>query len=756
MKKILLILSAMMLFTGCGSNDEEKKNIDVNKTEESNVTTPDTSSVDYTIPLKYNYNKDGSSNRRLAPIYVNQHKEIQKKLDEKKSDSVEFYSILSGYIGDLYRNTESFNMLPVYAPSGESKSQMVTVTNGQVDYSSYKLKGDVDFNGEVDFTDLKLLSEAILNDIDSFQYDVNGDGKIDTADIIDLIARFGNEIRYFDFYTKNGKKLSIDTRTIDEEKHFTYNGSETQIMVVAKDRNHASAYERGLSDIDDVWYKKDGWSLEQTLPPLNKNKLSKSNSELFKNRVNNWTFYDLGKISVGEYLKNHPYLVGWKFGLSAQLSSYNGGVSNSKNLMPRVDEEPLKSYLKLMETEIMKYFSTTDMGYPPKVQKDKWEYLYTVGALIDKNYHQMQGLYLDAVYKNSITEETINIRHFYLWDMTLYYSPESYMLVGELTRSNEQEIKGKVTAGRIGPDKQAVYESEILDDSFEVSPVPFGTYALTYEDECTCISTLDENYVFEVEGEIPKFNIKDNKVKVKLQLLDKESEPIGNKVIKIVAKSCVASNDDEKSFSSSTDDKGYIDFNNVPIGDYIVYADGKENSEIHFCEAYDGKIFDEKLWNIDVSFKGRSLSQEWHWRNIKIAGINEPLKTEYDSEYPFPYMHDHGGMTLVDTSFYDNADSGLILAYYAEAYPSSGPALIQKGYCVDTDWLKELITDDGDTHIDCTGKKYIPTWDGIQTSLNLAQETAYTHHKRFTIQDTGRWINDQGSSSLTITFSPSK
>ena len=38
--------------------------------------------------------------------------------------------------------------------------------------------------------------------------------------------------------------------------------------------------------------------------------------------------------------------------------------------------------------------------------------------------------------------------------------------------------------------------------------------------------------------------------------------------------------------------------------------------------------------------------------------------------------------------------------------------------------------------------------------LNAEQEAAYIKHESFTIEDTGRWINDGGSSTLTISFSP--
>ncbi|MCK5854244.1 MAG: hypothetical protein KAG56_03415, partial [Sulfurovaceae bacterium] len=573
MKKTILILSAMILFAGCGSDDEEKKNIDVNKTEESNVTTPkdenNISSVDYTIPLKYEYNKDGSSTRRLAPLYVNKHKEVQKKLDESKSDSVEFYSVLSGYIGDLYRGTESLTTLPAYAPSGESKSQMLTVANGQVDYSSYKLKGDVDFNWEVDFTDLKLLSKAILNDVDSFQYDVNGDGKVDTADVIDVVSRFGNEIGYFDFYTTDGTKLSIDTRTTDEEKSFTYGSSETQIMVVAKDRNHASAYESGLSDIGDVWYKKDGWVLQNKVTSINK--LSKLN----KTTITGWEF-----LGLNNEIESYPYLTG----MSYKITYYSAEHPLFEEVfkVPLTDKKIWDVFINARETKMKSYFSTTNMNYPfKKTVHNSEEYSSEIGLLkgnkigkigevtIISNYHREEA--------NGFSTDFILIKHRYMTSAQTFYSPKSYMLVGELQRDDQKEAKGTVTVGRIGPDQEDVLTGDIEDSIFSVEDASFGTYTIDYLDGCSCSNNLGE-YVFEAEGETPVYTLKSTKVKTKLQLLDKEKEPIDEKTIKIVAKACVNSDDDEKSFSSVTDASGYVEFSDVPIGDYTVYVDGKENS----------------------------------------------------------------------------------------------------------------------------------------------------------------------------------
>ena len=782
MKKTILILSAILLFIGCGSDDEEKKNIDVNKTEESNVTTPkdenNISSVDYTIPLKYEYNKDGSSTRRLAPLYVNKHKEVQKKLDESKSDSVEFYSVLSGYIGDLYRGTESLTTLPAYAPSGESKSQMLTVANGQVDYSSYKLKGDVDFNWEVDFTDLKLLSKAILNDVDSFQYDVNGDGKVDTADVIDVVSRFGNEIGYFDFYTTDGTKLSIDTRTTDEEKSFTYGSSETQIMVVAKDRNHASAYESGLSDIGDVWYKKDGWVLQNKVTSINK--LSKLN----KTTITGWEF-----LGLNNEIESYPYLTG----MSYKITYYSAEHPLFEEVfkVPLTDKKIWDVFINARETKMKSYFSTTNMNYPfKKTVHNSEEYSSEIGLLkgnkigkigevtIISNYHREEA--------NGFSTDFILIKHRYMTSAQTFYSPKSYMLVGELQRDDQKEAKGTVTVGRIGPDQEDVLTGDIEDSIFSVEDASFGTYTIDYLDGCSCSNNLGE-YVFEAEGETPVYTLKSTKVKTKLQLLDKEKEPIDEKTIKIVAKACVNSDDDEKSFSSVTDASGYVEFSDVPIGDYTVYVDGKENSELHFCEAYDGKLTGEKLWDIDFKFISKrnadapssamkDSSGEWHWKKIKISNITnsmnsiETATTLIDNgEYPYPIRFSNEGATLIlltNTTFFDKAENGLAL-HYIESSP-----IMSKRYCINIDeglidnHMQELYPSYHPDAIAYLGRLIFTTSCGANTaldtswmidaSLHSAEINSLKEYREFTVKSTGTWTDDRGKTTMTVKFTPSK
>lgn len=219
---------------------------------------------------------------------------------------------------------------------------------------------------------------------------------------------------------------------------------------------------------------------------------------------------------------------------------------------------------------------------------------------------------------------------------------------------------------------------------------------------------------------------------------------------------------DEQTFLDSSDNSGNVSFNEVPVGKYTVFVNDEESRSITFCGNYNGDVLAEPLWDITVSFDGRYYDNDWSWEDVIIASSTDELKTidelntEAGQEFPFPYEHQYGGKILVDTAFYDDTADGLVLTYYENAFVS-GNATINKGYSFDLEYLlvgTEEFGMAGDTHFTQGDPMVTPTWDPIQTSLNGEQEAAYLNHEAFTLHDTGEWINDQGTSSLTITFTP--
>lgn len=263
--------------------------------------------------LTYNYNVDSSSVRVLSNDAVNANATTQAALSEKinANDNSGFNTVFEIYVNDLLETSFAIDSIPTYAPRGESNHLLSNVVNGQIDYSGFILKGDINSDSKVDFTDLQALKEAIFSGLSISMYDVNLDGSVDVKDIIFLVARIGTEIYCFDFYTPGGEKIiDIPTRSIADSSVFDYPGSETQVMVVPKDINKTSGFTEGLSDINDVWYKKKGWVYQDDAVVIGSSQTyaldsttGKSKGKIISDALNKLIDFDA--------VKNDPYLVGW-------------------------------------------------------------------------------------------------------------------------------------------------------------------------------------------------------------------------------------------------------------------------------------------------------------------------------------------------------------------------------------------------------------------------------------------------------------
>jgi hypothetical protein len=727
--------------TSSGNFDYSKK-LDIDySVDGSNIAIISTTTSD--TSLLYNYDEDHSSLYILPVESVNQYRKIQSQLDKARDNKEEFDSILSGFIGSLFLDAAVSDDFASYAPRGEMKSEIVDVINGSVDYSKYLLKADIDFNFIVDTNDLDLLSTALLKGYQSTEYDVNGDGEVNTADIVYLVARFGSEINYYDFYTVGGEKLDIASRSVDDSHKFTYTGSEKQIMVVAKDINGASGFETGLSDSDNVWYRQTGWVLQ--------------NSESFISSKKMRRLYSKHGIPSEEFLDKHDiYLLGWSYSVD-----YTGNVRLPKNMQRPLNSKAISSYFDDI-IEMGTYgFSKTDMKHSAKKILTERKLIYTIGALIDQSNRYIETYITTSTY--TLNGKVVKVKDILFIMEDLYYSYADKMLVGTIeTKPPTAEVKGTVIAERIGPEPKTVeYPVESVDDlgMFGFEDVAFGTYDLNYLDECLCRQALDEDFVFESDDAEPKFTIDMKKVSVTLTLLDRDNNPIAGETISLLAKSCVNSEDDEKSFNAVTDSKGKVVLNNVPIGDYTVFVGDKENSAINVCNTYVGDLYPDPLWNIDITFTGRFCNYEKSLKMVKIANTSDTVKQwPTDNSYPFPLASDYGGKILLDTSYYTGEEYGISLQYH----PNGTYNNYNKGLSIFPEVIEEMLNKDrcaGDTWF---GDPDAQAWVGINTVFDAAQTAAFYKHEAFTLRDSGEWINDNphagqnpdGFSTLSIKFTP--
>ncbi len=596
MLKIISIL-VVAFFIGCGGG--------------GGSSAPDTGNDNDTpavVNASYNYNSDGSAARVLNNEYVNQYKAIETELNTLKNNKTAFTKKLNLFLTQILQNASSNDKIPSFAPRGDAKSLVVKVKNSQIDYSAYLLKGDINADNSVDFSDVDALIDALFSSSGADMYDINADGTVDIKDIVELSARLNIHIAYFDFYTTSGQKLNIATRSVNESKIFAYSGDETEVMVVAKDENMASAFEDTLSDLDGVWYKSSGWVHQET-------------TEL---RVSRGSMIN-SAIDEALNVTPAPYLIGWHFSVDYVETGYFAEL-NEDGL------EGMEFYLNKTKDKIAHYFRKADMDKPEKTHLSKTHYFYSIGS---NNAKQNEVTGKRVSLKESYTKDgkTIYIRQYAAAFSILYESLADKTLTGKITK--EPAFNGKIRLKRVGPDKEGDFEGTIKENTVEVKKLPFGEFTPELEDACSCAFSGDK-FVFD-EGATFSLSLDSNKVNVALTILDTAQNPLKNKNVSLKAKACLnqasmgANEFYEEPEEQTSDSGGKVNFSDVNIGDYEVYVDGKKVKDIHFCASYNDTININSLWKFHVAYSSFLGAGSMSVRNFKLDVNNE--KKEYGAIY---------------------------------------------------------------------------------------------------------------------------
>jgi len=565
----LFLVAFMALFIGCGGGGGSGS---------SEQTTPDDEHTPV-VTASYNYNSDGSAARTLDNEYVNTYTAIEQKLKTLKNDKASFTQELNIFISQVLEGATSNDKVPSFAPRGDSKSLIVAVKDSKIDYTSYTLKGDVNSDNSVDFDDIDELVDALFSSSQTSIYDVNNDGSVDIKDIIEMAARLNTHIAYFDFYTTSGQKLDIAARSVSDTKIVDYSGSETQVMVVAKDENMASSFESTLSDIDDVWYKQSGWEYQGM-------------TEIANTRASKVALVN-SAIDEALNITPSPYLVGWHFsvdyvetGSFADLDEY--GLTG------------MDFYFNKAKDKIDFYFRKADMDIAPRSYLSKVRFLYHVGSTHGKQ-NEVSGKRVGFKQHYSKNGETINIRQYAGAFSVLYESLADKTLTGTITK--EPKLNGTITLHRTGPDKEDDFKGTVTDNQIEVKNLPFGEFTSKVEDACLC-SYDGKNTVFDEGKTNLSFELDSTKANVVLTIVDSSDNPLKDKVVELKAKECLKQANEGSSpfFDSISDGNGKVYWSNVLIGDYEVYVDNKKIKDIHFCENYNDKIVLNPLWKFHATY----------------------------------------------------------------------------------------------------------------------------------------------------------
>lgn len=579
MKTILLFFLVLTtaLFIGCGGGGGS-----------SSTTTSSSSSSSAIVTPEYEYAKDTTSLRELNNSAVNQYKDIENQLKNLTKQS-EYNAVLDKFITDILSGTASADKVLSYAPRGGDRSLSVAVSKGKIDYSNYRLNGDVNGDYSVDTKDISLIKTALFNSDDA--YDSNGDGKLDITDLIYTLARLNSEIAYFDFYDSNYQKLPINRRTVNEPKIVSYDGNLSEVIVVAKDSNGASAFSDTLSDIDEVWYKKSGWKYsDSTLidesNPSNAPSLRVASSVMIRNAVRSVT-----------WIEPEPYLTGWHFSVHyVETGGFDGFGQEGIN--------QFSMFLTQGKDKIDSHFRKSNMGNAGKVFEDKSQYIYHIGSHNGKTNEVKAD---DLTYADAYTldGEHVTIKRVVHAASVLYESEADKTLKGKINTS--ATLKGEITLDRIGPSpKEESFKGEVNSNEVEVKNIPLGEYKSKMTTACQCPLELG-NILFDSPAAQANYSIDDSKVKVKLTInvVDSSDIPQENRTVEIEQEDCLNQGSGTSSliFSENmeTNDLGEATFEDVDIGDYKVKVDGKYIKTVHFCESSEERVVLDPKWYLKIS-----------------------------------------------------------------------------------------------------------------------------------------------------------
>jgi hypothetical protein len=549
------------------------------------------------------YNEDGSIVRVFSDEDVNRYETVQQKLSAQitANDETAFHNIFERYINALLENSAPLDSIPSYAPRGNAKSITIDVVHGKIDYSDYALNGDINSDLKVDFADLDALKTALFSGHSDAKYDVNSDTRIDTLDMIFLVARIGIEIHYFDFYTMAGEKLAnMPIREASDPRFFDYAGSETRVMLVPKDINRVSGFISGLSDIDEVWYKKTGWVYQddavvrETSPRSVQGTIEPGDAGVSKGKIIKGI---LEKLIDFDAVKNDPYLVGWHI----HVRYIDAGRYKA---LDTFGMDGSVSYIQPFEDKIRApYFAKTTMNND-KLSVTKISYALQLGAETPTvNVQEMRQSITASLVRDG---ETVFVQQIIHASSDIFTSKEERTLSCDTWGSNNK-LEGTVTLYRIGPypDEKDFGSAPVTQGNFRVPALPYGAYKLEFENKCGCPTEIDSHYIFIDENtHIIGLEETAKNVTVGLTIITKvedADEPLKNSAVTITSSDCVA---EEKTASGTTNEEGFVEFNEIPIGKYDVSVDGEVVSSLSFCDNYTGTIIvpSDPLWKFKVVY----------------------------------------------------------------------------------------------------------------------------------------------------------
>lgn len=206
---------------------------------------------------------------------------------------------------------------------------------------------------------------------------------------------------------------------------------------------------------------------------------------------------------------------------------------------------------------------------------------------------------------------------------------------------NIQEIDTKKNYTVVS-DKVGRYEIQVKTGTYKITPVVPDSTKLKFSEE-------DKIYQLKSRGCVEGYFVLANNSKIKGKVIDADGKPIPNLDIELLTAS-----QKEKSFmwgnSSKSDEKGYFEFNDIPIGEYTLsvnfnripqtssafpetfYPNTETSKNAKIFEVKLGSIFEEIIFRLPTKLVEKQFDGKVFWADGTLAKDVEIMLE--DAEFP--------------------------------------------------------------------------------------------------------------------------
>ena len=554
----------------------------------------------------YNYNEDMTAFLKIKQQVCNNWQDALNDINLTDiSNLPNIFEAYQVYLSNALEKDPLQNAL-IYAPRGSAGDFNVSVSNGQIDLSDYKLPGDVNGDGNVSQEDADMLINALtmrsIMQPNVQRYDLDKDGMVDVRDLLYLDARLLTQVKYFDFYTTDGNSLGLPSLAYEDRKYnlVDINSSISTVRVIARDENGASS-SKNTNITANEWYK-DYQALDRKL------------SKTYTCSIAPEEFSSLYPTAEGKYV----------IGFMGSASFISGHLVNKQGIIDDglIGCFPDIIYMYLI-SKTHKYFIPTDMGYNVKfaagnkitlavadgyrLSSDDMKDIKTYNKKIANLQYEVHAKDKTVMRRFLHNGKYINVYAMLRINAVFRESLKKFSMKGKIIRNTQDKYKdcGKIRYDRFGPARQEDSEkTNIQPDStgitkYEFSPVlSMGHYHASIIWPKGSEKLLDSNFIVKQKNDVKDFNIPLSKGNINGHLYDYYDRPLKNKEITIHS-TC----DDSYAKQVTTDGEGYFEFKDMDTGEYEVILDSKPKAVVYQPGGGATKdIKDKPYWKMSIKY----------------------------------------------------------------------------------------------------------------------------------------------------------